>query len=127
MVFVATTGLTKISNLLFYLRMGAGSSNKTWVYINYGGIVIIAIYMGAFILNTLFICDPIDSYWKSFSLTYNKPYHCRMENVTGPMVGIGSVLTDIVAAVFPAFLFKDLHISRREKIGLWLVFGLGLM
>lgn len=107
--------------------MCSGTSKKTFVRLNYAGIFFIVLYMVTFTVNFILICTPIDAYWKSFIPIYKVQYHCGTSNISGPVIGVLSVATDLVAAAFPVFLFYDLKVPRREKIGLWVVSGLGLL
>jgi hypothetical protein len=131
MFFVVSTCLTKISNLAFYIRLGQGTSKRAWLWTNYAGIAFTASYMIAFTLLFLFTCHPIEATWMSFDLTWlathRGKFKCKQSGFLGPMVGILSVVTDVIAAVLPAGLFWNLHMPKKEKILLWAIFGLGLM
>lgn len=107
--------------------MAAGTFNKAWRWATWSGIAFIIIYMLAFLLYLIFNCTPTDAYWKSFDITYTHKYRCVDETVMDVIVGVLSVVTDFYAVMLPAFLFWKLTLPLRQKIGLWLIFGLGLV
>jgi hypothetical protein len=111
--------------------MGAGTSNRKWIWTNYGGIGFTCAYMVVFLFIFIFACNPVYAAWKAYDLKWLAEnagkFHCKDQTYSGPAVGVASVATDIIAAVLPAGLFWNLHMPKREKILLWAIFGLGLM
>ena len=128
-LFLVSTCATKCSVLLFYRRMADGTFSKKWRY----GIWVALGFLGGYFISTLIvyclICQPLSSYWLSYRLDYHEPYTCIDGNVLSPFVGVLSVITDIYSVVLPCIMLQnyDLDVSRRQKIGLNVVFGLGLL
>ncbi|OJD35903.1 uncharacterized protein BKCO1_14000166 [Diplodia corticola] len=126
-LYLASTGLTKVSILYFYRRIG---EVRTWfkrtIWVN---IVFITAYTLAFIVAMPLECRPTAAYWWKASPVWrtSHEYHCINEGAKMITAGAISVLQDFIACVLPMALFWDLRISRRAKFALGLVFSLGLL
>ncbi|KAL9094833.1 MAG: hypothetical protein Q9165_002782 [Trypethelium subeluteriae] len=126
-VFLVSTCLCKIAVLLLYRRMVAGTCSKKMLWASWIGIAFTAIYGIVFIALLCATCKPLDAYWKSYDLTYKGPYQCSRPGVGMPLSGSLSVASDFYAVVLPYFLVRNLQISKRQKFGLYVVFGFGLL
>lgn len=123
---LSTCGLIKISILLFYRRIGEVKPwFKTIININ---IFFIAGYTLAFSLAIPLECTPTSAYWNKANplWTATHKYHCINEGAKQVSAGALSALQDLIACVLPMALFWDLRISKRSKLALCVVFGLGL-
>jgi hypothetical protein len=47
--------------------------------------------------------------------------------VIAKLIGALSVVTDFYSVVLPAALVMQIRISRKQKIGLFFIFGLGML
>lgn len=109
--------LAKLSVLLQYVRIFTTRNIKRICYIQ---MVIIIIYGLWAVLSSIFICIPIASFW-DFTIKGK----CLPK---GPMwflnAGI-NIVTDIIIVFTPAPLIHRLQLSRKQKIGLYMVFMVG--
>ncbi|KAF2239458.1 hypothetical protein EV356DRAFT_528056 [Viridothelium virens] len=126
-VFLISTCLCKIAVLLLYRRMVAGTCSKKMLWASWIGIAFTAIYGIVFIALLCTTCKPLDAYWKSYDLTYTGPYNCVRPGAGMAISGSLSVASDFYAVVLPYFLVRNLQISTRQKFGLYIVFGFGLL
>jgi hypothetical protein len=124
---VFSQSCTKISILLFYRRLAAGSLTKTFVWSIRIGIWYNVLYTTAFLLTIVFMCNPVDSYWQQFALTYHEKFKCGQEQLSLPASGAFSVLSDFYATIVPLLLLKDLKMSRKQKLLLYGLFALGFL
>lgn len=125
-LFLFSTSATKASVLLFYRRMACESSRRM-MYAIYGALAFLAAYFVGVLITYCFICQPLDAYWLSYSFTYHKDFKCIDGDVLSPFVGVLSVFSDIYAVVLPCIWLQRYHldISRRQRIGLNILFSLG--
>lgn len=75
------------------------------------------------------MCQPLSAYWESYAFNYDQPFTCINGNVLSPLVGVLSVVSDIYAVVLPCVWLHryNLNVTRRQRIGLDVVFALGTM
>lgn len=132
--FVLSSGFTKISVLLFYRRLVAGTCGKKFKWALWAGIGFIVAF--SFVLLTLMFtaCTNLEANWLRVDFKYVATHRGRFKCATvetsqrvAQFGGILSVLTDFYAVVLPAMLLHKIKISRRQKIGLMYIFGLGLL
>lgn len=119
-----TISLTKTSILLLYLRIFApatstGTGFQLRVYIT---LVLIIGYAIASIIATIVQCIPIS---RVFDKTV--PGTCINLTIFWFANGIANVLGDGVILILPLGEIKNLHLPRRQKWGLYLVFALGVL
>lgn len=109
--------LAKLSVLFQYLRIFTTPNVKR---ICYAQMVIIIIYGLWTVLSSIFVCSPIASFWDVTIKGKCLP--------KGPIwftnAGI-NIVTDIMIVLIPAPLIRRLQLSRRQKIGLYMVFMIG--
>lgn len=75
-------------------------------------------------------CIPTQAKWLVFDPFYTGKYHCidrRIEVGISTLSGACSVLSDLYSVILPAALLSKLQVPRRQKIGLYLIFGLGFL
>ncbi|KAL0260742.1 hypothetical protein SLS55_004432 [Diplodia seriata] len=126
-LYLVSTGLTKVSILYFYRRIG---EVRPWFKRTI--LVSIAFIIGytlAFTLAMPLECTPTAAYWFKASPAWRMTheYHCINEGAKMISAGVISAVQDFVACVLPMALFWDLRISRQAKFALGFVFSLGLM
>jgi hypothetical protein len=125
--FILGTGCTKISILLVYRRISAGSNSVWFIRLTWAAIAFTATYISALLLELMLVCRPLNSYWKSYSITYNKPFTCANEHVPIVLSAVASVVSDIYASVLPMLLVRKLRLSRSQRISLFVLFSAGLL
>ncbi|OSS43934.1 hypothetical protein B5807_11364 [Epicoccum nigrum] len=126
--FSASSGLIKISILLFYRRLSARVVSNffrwtTWIIIGF-----IASSTIAFTLVPLFGCRPISAFWDQANIikqVKGYKYSCFNEGADIFAASVVSAVQDLITAVLPTFLYWNLHIPLRQKIALFGIFAIG--
>jgi hypothetical protein len=122
--------LTKLSVLMFYRRLVDGTYSQTfkwaiWVAMGFVGAMTIT-----FIVLLFLTCTPLQAYWYQYDLTYDKKYTCAsVDQIVeiSKLSGSLSVITDFYSVALPAVLLLRIQISKKQKIGLMCIFGLGFL
>ena len=76
------------------------------------------------------MCYPMESNWMQYDPTYTRSYHCqRQSSQDGSSVagGVLSIITDFVSVTLPAILVFNVRLTKRQRLGLIFVFGLGYL
>ncbi|KAE8149074.1 hypothetical protein BDV25DRAFT_130690 [Aspergillus avenaceus] len=118
-VYFISLGLAKCSMVALYLRL---ATDKTHIIFLYG---IGAIIMGHGIAATLvasFICQPISILWNP-----KFPRGCLDLMSFNYFNGAFHIITDILLALLPIPIVKKLQVNSRRKVGLIIVFGIGIL
>lgn len=122
--YLWSTGVVKISVLLFYRRLSV-SFSKAFLWATWIGIIYNIIQLVAFSLALLLVCLPIEAYWKSFdlkwALQHQDQYKCQNEGIGLTASAVFSVIGDFYAALLPSLLVARLKLPQRQK---WAVAGL---
>jgi hypothetical protein len=126
--FSASSGLIKISILLFSRRLSARVVSNvfrwtTWIIIGF-----IASSTIAFTLVPIFGCRPISAFWDQANvvkLVKGYKYSCFNEGADIFAASVVSAVQDLITAVLPTFLYWNLHIPLRQKIALFGIFAIG--
>jgi hypothetical protein len=122
--------LTKISILLFYRRLVDGTCSKRYKQALWAGIGFIAVYSILFVFLFGFQCSVVDEERKLLDPTFKPNTRCVPLQVQGRLqvtMGALNIATDIYSFALPAFLLSKINIAKRQRIGLVLIFGLGLL
>jgi hypothetical protein len=125
--YLASTGFTKCSILLFYRRLTKGTYNMRWKYAILVAIAVTAIYSLLFIFMLIFACTPTAAYWKSFNPYYQEDFHCIQTQYTNVMSGVMSVASDLYSVLLPCIMLRKFEAPKRQKIALNVIFSLGLI
>jgi len=129
--YIASTGLTKISILLFYRRMSAGTVSSTFRFIVHASIASVIAYMIAFLLAGSLGCSPLEAFWLQADVHWQRThvpgvtYKCINEGALLLSATAVSVVQDCLACGLPLMLFWKLQLPRRQKIALGAIFGVG--
>jgi hypothetical protein len=130
-LYVFSTGLTKISILLFYRRLVTGSVSTNFVWAIRVSIFSVAAYMLTFENTLVFGCRPIYAYWHQVDPVWRTSpghqYSCLNEVATLYAANITSILQDFLTFLIPLLLFAKLQLPIRQKILLGLIFGIGFL
>jgi hypothetical protein len=123
--------MTKISILLFYRRLVAGSVSKRFVWVIRFCIFSVVAYIITFETTLLFGCRPMNAFWNEVnpiwrSLNEGK-YFCLDEVATLYGANITSIVQDFLTFLIPLALFWNLKLPIRQKVILGLVFGVGFL
>jgi len=117
MLYVLTIGLVKGSILFFYLRVFPKPSFRVACWAT---IAFCAASTVAFTLVTVFQCHPINFVWrkdlKGKCIDYN--------SVAWTNAGI-NIVQDIIIILLPMRELRPLQLSRKKKILMYAMFGVG--
>lgn len=115
LLYVITTGLPRISVLIFYLRLNPSRNFRICTFIVLG--LTFAYTIGLFLVQ-LFACHPVEKLWKPLM-----PGTCidqRPIFLTLPIVG---TILDILTLTLPIPMLITLHVNIRTKILLMALFS----
>lgn len=119
-VYVALSGLIKLTILFFYRRIFSPQT-KTKYFINVG-IAFVACLNTAIFLTTVFNCIPIEKQWN-----VALDGHCFNPEILPYVSGVSSSLTDIYVLLLPIPLLWGLNMNLKRKVRLMVIFSFGLL
>jgi hypothetical protein len=131
--YVFSTSLTKISILLFYRRMAAGSITPLFHWAVRIAMASVVAYCITFELTLFLGCRPIDSFWNQVDPIWitthveGVDYHCFSEPANALAASGISIVQDFLACGLPIILFWKLKLPFRQKAALAAVFGVGFL
>lgn len=77
------------------------------------------------VLSGFLFCIPVREFW---NLNYKtRTDHCLPEGPVWYANAATQIFTDVVILVLPMPLLSKLHLPRRQKVGIILVFGVGVL
>jgi hypothetical protein len=125
-LFVLTTGLVKVSILLFFRRLGSRGVSKafritTWVAIGFTIASTIA-----FFISPLVGCAPISAYWEQsdvINIALGVKFNCNNEGAAITAAGVISTVQDLITALLPNFIYWKAQIPFRQKAALMGIFA----
>lgn len=129
-LFFFATCFAKISVLLFYRRLVAGTYSTTYKWILWCSIGFVVIYTITFFAVIYASCIPIEALWRKYDPTYTTPYRCTSPGQAYSLsivIGALSVVSDLYSVLLPTLLLFSLSISVRQKVGLMFIFGAGFL
>ena len=109
--------------------MVKGSYDPRWLFAIYAALAFTAAYFVSILIMYCLVCQPLSAYWESYKFGYQKEFKCIDGNVLTPLIGVLSIVSDIYAVVLPFFMLRhyQLDVPRRQRIGLNIIFSLGLV
>jgi hypothetical protein len=129
-LFFFGTCFAKISILLFYRRLVAGTYSKTFKWIIWASIGFVILYTFIWFMLILTTCTPVEADWRSLNIDYMTKYKCApypLQKKLSLLGGVLSVITDLYSVLLPTSVLLNLNISARQKIGLICIFGAGFV
>jgi len=127
--FLVCGGFTKVSVLLFYRRLVAGTYNKLWRYLVLFAIGFTVAYTIAFCVMLLINCTPTEAYWKAFDPVYatTQKYTCLDTKIINTLAGVFAAASDLYSVALPCIITWHFSVPRAQKIALNIIFCLGLL
>ncbi|KAL2003971.1 hypothetical protein VTN02DRAFT_1267 [Thermoascus thermophilus] len=125
--FSLASTFTKLSLLWFCRRiLGTGIQGPYRIFncCLMGAMFIVASLCLAFLLITIFQCNPIHAYW-DVAPTYH--YHCMDDGNNVFAASVVNVFTDILTTIIPMPLIWSLKLPVRQRVIVISIFGLGLI
>ena len=117
MFYLSAIALTKVSILLFYLRIFPNPVFRRLVYVALA-------YCIGYILGTVialvFQCSPISLAWDRWDGEH--PGKCFNLNLLGWMSAALNIVGDLIVICLPLHELSKLAMSRRKKAGVMLMF-----
>ncbi|KAF2207066.1 hypothetical protein CERZMDRAFT_102763 [Cercospora zeae-maydis SCOH1-5] len=127
LAFLLCSCFTKVSVLMFYRRLVDLTVSKYWIWTVMCAISFTIAYSLAFILLLVFNCSPTEAYWKSFNPSWKVEYTCVDTTVVNLLAGVLSIVSDLYSVILPCLMTRHLRLPAAQKLGLFLVFSLGLL
>lgn len=130
-LYMITSGLIKISILLFYRRMTRGSYTPVFHWAVRLAIVSVILYIIGFELSLFLGCQPLSAFWMlgdyvwKFENEAGVDYHCFDEGAMSIAAGVVSVVLDFVTCFLPMIVFWNLQCPTKQKFVMGLLFGVG--
>ena len=113
-------GATKLSILLCYLRVFPSRQFRNSVFVLCG---LLASFTLATTLASIFQCSPVSYAWdKGLNGEHGR---CFNASVYWYTTAAGNILSDILIVLLPTPIILGLHVPFKDKIGMFLVFGVG--
>ncbi|KAL9583682.1 MAG: hypothetical protein Q9212_002569 [Teloschistes hypoglaucus] len=124
-LFFWAATLNKISLLCFYKRLTTGGIYKLWYkWCIVGGIAFQVLMLIAFFIVAVNACKPLSAFWTPLA-TY--PYECIDEGNYMLSFGILTIFLDFAILLLPIPLVMGLQLSRKQRIAVCTLFGLGFI
>ncbi|KAH7140116.1 hypothetical protein B0J13DRAFT_608564 [Dactylonectria estremocensis] len=117
-LYAVETGVTKVSLILFYLKL---SPQKWWKWSVYGTFFFVAGYNVAIFFAVLFGCHPIPKYW-TLQMKEGSCVNRPALYIATAALGISS---DLILLLLPMPMIVRLQMPSRQKAGLVLLFTIG--
>ncbi|KAI1491996.1 hypothetical protein F5X96DRAFT_692524 [Biscogniauxia mediterranea] len=119
-LYIAALGITKISILLFYLKLFPKRSFRicTWVLITAN-----IIYALTYIFLLIFQCDPIEGAWRFWDGEFKAK--CLSINVLSWSAAAINIALDLAVIILPLPELFKLSLSMRKKIQILAMFAVG--
>ncbi|KAL4909599.1 hypothetical protein BDW74DRAFT_173092 [Aspergillus multicolor] len=125
LIVVLGISLVKVSVGLFLLRFAAQRKWLRWFIV--GSVVLLVCFTIASLGTLIFQCVPVRAAW-DFELRARKSTRCFSLTVFLGIAKFNSsinIITDILYATLPVFMFYNVQVNRRTKVSLMGVLGLG--
>lgn len=116
--YLGSIGLTKVSILLFYLRIFPAQNFRRGVYIT---LALCITYLVAFIPAFIFQCLPVHISWER----WDGQHHGKCEvnlNAAGWASTAFNILLDLIVICLPLRELSRLKMGRRKKAGIMIMF-----
>ncbi|KAL8663169.1 MAG: hypothetical protein Q9202_004101 [Teloschistes flavicans] len=124
-LFFWAATLNKISLLCFYKRLTTGGIYKLWYkWCIVGGIAFQVTMLIAFFIVAVNACKPLSAFWTPLA-TY--PHECIDEGNYMLSFGIITIFLDFAILLLPIPLVMGLQLSRKQRIAVCTLFGLGFI
>jgi hypothetical protein len=128
LLYASALSTVKVSILLSYRRLTGTVSRRFVIAIWIGIMYNIVLWIG-FCGALIFLCSPINTYWKQVDLLWRASHHphCGNESLMVTLTGILSIIGDFYSALLPILLIMSLNLSRRQKRSLNALFAIAFL
>ncbi|KAF4468575.1 CFEM domain-containing [Fusarium albosuccineum] len=120
LLYLGALPVTKISILLFYLKVFPARNTRIFCWVLIG---LNVAYLIAFELVSIFQCTPIEGAWKA----WDKEFHAKCNNINmqGWMAAVLNIVLDLATLILPLRELYRLSLSRKKKVQIMLMFSVG--
>jgi hypothetical protein len=120
--YITALALTKVSILIFYLKVFPKRSFRTCVYIL---ISMNISYAMAYDFALIFQCSPIDGAWRAWDREYEAK---RISiNILGWSAAAINIALDLATIILPLPQLLELSMSLYKKVQIMLMFAVGFL
>ena len=112
-----TLVLAKLSILALYARIFTMKTRLFAIAVYTVAVWIILWFIGSY-LSILLECRPVSSYWTS---------GCELKYRTTLVTSVLNIMSDLMVLALPSWHIWKLQISMRQKVGVAMLLGLGVM
>jgi len=123
--YLLSSGLIKLSILLFYRRITQRASSKTFHTIVTVMIAFQAATTTVWFFLTVFSCYPVTTYWTRFDLA-SPPAHyaCHLDGEV-PLITMSgiAIAQDFICASLPFLILRHLKVTKRQRNALFCTFS----
>ncbi|EWG55579.1 hypothetical protein FVEG_13561 [Fusarium verticillioides 7600] len=123
-VYTLLLGMTKVTIILFYIRLC--HVYTLFCHLCWACILIISLSTGVFMSLNIFQCTPIRWNWDRFS-GEDADFWCMDLNKLQWSINITNIVFDVVVLVLPIPLIWKTKSTFRRKLGIVLMFSLGVV
>ncbi|KAM0602730.1 hypothetical protein ACHAP1_007343 [Verticillium nonalfalfae] len=120
--YVICLSLAKLSILCFFLRI---FPNRVFRIITYSVMIFIGMSTTVFVFLQIFQCSPIEYNWLGWKGTFGS-FRCLNVNTLVYTAAGFSIAQDVIILVLPLPLLFGLNMSWRSKMGIMVMFSLGI-
>ncbi|KAL6712563.1 hypothetical protein ACN47E_000440 [Coniothyrium glycines] len=122
-VFTAAATFTRLSLHWFYYRLVSDSGQQWFRWLVHANVVYTVCIFISFIFISIFQCNPVRNYW----IIGVPPGSCVDEGIVTLVCGIINCVADFATTVTPIPLIMGLHMPRRQRLAVAVLFGLGIV
>ncbi|KAF2434105.1 hypothetical protein EJ08DRAFT_694126 [Tothia fuscella] len=131
-LFFWSTCFTKVSVLMFYRRLVVGTYSRKFKWAIWIAISFVIAYTIVFFIIICVGCFPVEATWRQFDSQWviKNQFTCAPRNTAihlAELVGGLSVITDFYSVMLPAVLLMQIRLNKRQKYGLFFIFGIGFL
>jgi hypothetical protein len=118
---------------MFYRRLVAGTYSRKFKWSIWVAIAFVIAYTVSFFVLTFMTCRPFVALWRQYDLVWlaaHPHFYCAdngIETKVSELAGALSVVTDFYSVMLPAALIMKIRITKRQKYGLFFIFGMGYL
>ncbi|GKT48189.1 uncharacterized protein ColSpa_08370 [Colletotrichum spaethianum] len=122
LLYLGALPVTKISILLFYLRIFPKRDIRIscWVLIGLN-----VAYIIVFELISIFQCIPIEGAWRAWDGEFKAK--CNNINIQGWAAAIANILLDLATLILPLRELYNLSLSTKKKVMVMMMFCVGFL
>lgn len=121
-LYYVEVALIKLSMLFFYMRIFPSRPTR---YVLWGTITVTALWGFTYAITTIFLCQPVSYSWEGWDGTHSgKCINIGAVAVSNAVIGIA---LDFWMLAIPLREIRQLKMHWKKKIGVGLMFGVGIL